>query len=88
MGFSQMKQLIKLNINSQNDNYFLIKWNILNAYYILTSHLQFYFLPTYLPRCTTYLPTHPRTHLDVLLTCLPTHPPMQLPCHQQTYLID
>jgi hypothetical protein len=69
----------KYDINSQNDQCFLIKWNILNAYYIPTSHLQFYNLPTYLPRCTTYLPTHPPTYLSGYLPIhLPTHPPTYL----------
>jgi len=42
MGFNQMKHLVKLNmktdISSQNDQCYLVKWDILNVYYIPTSH--------------------------------------------------
>jgi hypothetical protein len=38
-----------------------------------TSHLQFYNLPTYLPKCTTFLLTHPPTYL---LPSPPSHPPI------------
>jgi hypothetical protein len=42
MGFSQMTHLIKLKrrnyINNQNDQCFLVKLDVLNVYYIPTSH--------------------------------------------------
>jgi len=74
----------------------LVKWNILNAYYIPTSYLQSYNLPTYLPtnpptylpRCTSiYLPTYPPAYLCRCTTHPLTNPPTYLPIyHLPTYL--
>jgi hypothetical protein len=30
--------MLEIDISSQNDQYYLVKWDILNAYYIPTSH--------------------------------------------------
>ncbi len=62
-----------------------MKWNILNAYYIPTSHLQSYNLPTYqliyLGILLTYPSTHPPAYLSVLHIYLLTYPPTYLPAY-------
>jgi hypothetical protein len=71
MDFNQMGHLVKLNIKndiiSQNDQFFLLKWDILCL-------LHAYFLP-FIYNFTTYQPTHPptyvRTYLPQCITYLP-----------------
>jgi len=67
--------LVKLDNPSQNGQWVLVKWDTY-AYYIPTSYLPFTilqptYLPTRLPKCTTYLPTHPLISYN-LLTFIPS----------------
>jgi hypothetical protein len=71
MGFGKMGHLIKLNIKidiiNQNDQCFVVKWDILCL-------LQTYLLPP-IYNLTSYIPTYEPTHLPRYNAYLPTHAP-------------
>jgi hypothetical protein len=70
----------QIEISSQNDKCFLVKWDIL---FLL--HIYLYLAITILQ--PTYLPTNPPTYLDVVPTYQLTHLPKcstDLPTHSPT----